>query len=56
MWTSIAIICANYDQGRVVIFSPHPEGSLEGAVAPEKAGTLELLENAIVFAPHKTTK
>jgi glutamine amidotransferase-like uncharacterized protein len=50
-----AIVCANYDQGRVVIFSPHPEGSLEGAVDPERAGTLELLENAIVFASHKTT-
>lgn len=44
-----AIVCATYGQGRVVIFSPHPEGSLEGGVDPEKAGTLRLLENAIAF-------
>jgi glutamine amidotransferase PdxT len=50
-----AIVCANYGQGRVVIFSPHPEGSLEGEVDPEKAGTLKLLENAIAFASQKTT-
>ena len=50
-----AIVCANYGQGRVVIFSPHPEGSLEGKVDPEKVGTLELLENAIIFASQKTT-
>ena len=48
-----AIVCANYGQGRVVIFSPHPEGSLEGEVDPEKAGTLKLLENAIAFASKK---
>jgi len=47
---SAAIVCATYSQGRVVIFSPHPEGSLEGGVDPEEAGTLKLLENAIVFA------
>jgi len=45
-----AIVCATYGQGRVVIFSPHPEGSLEGGVDPEKVGTLKLLENAIAFA------
>lgn len=45
-----ALICATYGQGRVVIFSPHPEGSLEGGVDPEKAETLKLLENAIAFA------
>jgi len=44
-----AIVCATYGQGRVVIFSPHPEGSLEGGVDPEKAGTLRPLENAIAF-------
>jgi len=48
-----AIVCAHYGQGRVVIFSPHPEGSLEGEVDPEKAGTLKLLENAIAFASKK---
>ncbi len=45
-----AIVCSTYGQGRVVIFSPHPEGSLEGGVDPEKAETLKLLENAIEFA------
>jgi len=34
----------------VVIFSPHPEGSLEGGVNAEEHGTLRLLENAVVFA------
>lgn len=48
-----AIVCANYGQGKVVIFSPHPEGSLEGEVDPEKAGTLKLLENAVAFASKK---
>lgn len=45
-----AIVCSAYGQGRVVIFSPHPEGSLEEGVDPEKAGTLKLLENAVGFA------
>jgi len=45
-----AIVCSTYGQGRVVIFSPHPEGSLEGGIDPEGAGTLKLLENAIAFA------
>ena len=44
-----AIVCSTYGQGRVVIFSPHPEGSLEGGIDPEGAGTLKLLENAIAF-------
>jgi glutamine amidotransferase-like uncharacterized protein len=47
---SAAIVCATYSQGRVVIFSFHPEGSLEGEVDPEEAGTLKLLGNAIAFA------
>jgi glutamine amidotransferase-like uncharacterized protein len=45
-----AIVCANYGQGKVVVFSSHPEGSLEGEIDPQKAGTLKLLENAIAFA------
>jgi len=45
-----AIVCSTYGQGRVVIFSPHPEGSLEGGVDPEIAGTLKLLENAVGFS------
>ena len=44
---SAAIVCSSYGRGRVVIFSPHPEGSLEGGVDPERIGTLELLGNAI---------
>lgn len=47
---SAAIVWATYGQGKVVIFSPHPEGSIEGGVDPEEAGTLKLLENAIAFA------
>ena len=47
---SAAIVCSTYGKGRVVIFSPHPEGSLEGGVDAEEHGTLRLLENAIIFA------
>jgi len=47
---SAAIVCATYGEGKVVIFSPHPEGSLQGEVDPEEAGTLKLLENAVTFA------
>jgi len=47
---SAAIVCSTYGRGRVVIFSPHPEGSLEGGVDPGRVGTLRLLENAIAFA------
>lgn len=45
-----AIVCSTYGEGKVVIFSFHPEGSLEGRVDLEKAGTLDLLTNAIAFA------
>jgi hypothetical protein len=34
----------------VVVFSSHPEASLEAGVNPEEAGTLRLLGNAIAFA------
>lgn len=47
---SAAIVCATYGEGKVVIFSPHPEGSLAGGADPERLGTLKLLENAIAFA------
>ena len=47
---SAAIVCSTYGEGRVVIFSPHPEGSLEGGVDAEECGTLRLLENAVAFA------
>ncbi len=44
-----AVVCSRYGDGAVVIFSPHPEGSLEHGVEPEKLGTIKLLENAIEF-------
>lgn len=47
---SAAIVCSTYGGGRVVIFSPHPEGSLEAGIDPGKLGTLRLLQNAISFA------
>lgn len=47
-----AIVASSYDKGKVVIFSPHPEGSIEGKVDPEKLGTLKLLENTIYFTNH----
>jgi len=48
--SSAAIVCSTYGEGRVVIFSPHPEGSLEGGVDAEEYGTLRLLGNAVAFA------
>jgi len=47
---SAAIVCSTYGEGRVVIFSPHPEGSLEAGIDPAELGTLKLLDNAISFA------
>lgn len=47
---SAAIVCSTYGEGRVVIFSPHPEGSLKAGIDPGELGTLKLLENAISFA------
>jgi len=44
-----AIVCSTYGDGRVVVFSPHPEGSLEGGVDPIKLGTAKLLKNAIAL-------
>jgi len=44
-----AIVCSTYGDGRVVVFSPHPEGSLEGGVDPIKSGTAKLLKNAIAL-------
>jgi len=45
-----AIVVSTHGKGKVIIFSPHPEGSIEGKVDPEKLGTLKLLRNAIDFA------
>ncbi|MBS3763809.1 MAG: MBL fold metallo-hydrolase [Planctomycetes bacterium] len=44
-----AIVCGNRGKGRIVIFSPHPEGSLEKKVNPAETGTLKLLENAVEY-------
>lgn len=40
-----AIVCSYYGEGRVVIFSPHPEGSKMWRIKPA-FGTLQLLRNA----------
>ena len=40
-----AIVYANYGKGKVIVFSPHPEGNFD-----EKIGTLNLLKNAISYA------
>jgi len=45
-----ALVYSTYGEGRAIIFSAHPEGSLEGRVDPGKLGTLRLLDNAVVFA------
>jgi len=45
-----AVVSSTYGRGRVIIFSPHPEGSMEAGVTPEDLGTLGLLANAIAFA------
>ena len=45
-----AIVYTPYSYGKVVVFSSHPEASLEAGVDPEEAGTLRLLGNAITFA------
>jgi glutamine amidotransferase-like uncharacterized protein len=42
-----AILASNYGKGKVILFSPHPEGSLENKIDPEKIGTLNLLKKAI---------
>jgi hypothetical protein len=48
------VACCSYGKGTVVVFSPHPEGSLEARVDPEELGTLRLLNNAIRFASRTT--
>ena len=47
--TYAAIVVANYHKGKVVLFSVHPEGSLNNGVDPQKLGTLGLLKNAILW-------
>jgi glutamine amidotransferase-like uncharacterized protein len=48
-----AIVVSSYGKGKVVIFSPHPEGSVEGKADPEKLGTLKLLKNTFAFTVKK---
>ncbi len=47
---SAAVVCSSCGEGRVVIFSPHPEGSIKAEVEPGGLGTLGLLRNAIRYA------
>lgn len=42
-----AIVCSSYGSGRVILFSPHPEGNLKHGVDPERLGTIRLLENSV---------
>lgn len=43
-----AIISSKYGKGSIILFSPHPEGNLEGKIDPKKYGTIKLLKNALV--------
>lgn len=47
--TYAAIVTARYGKGKVILFSPHPEGSSQGGIKPEEIGSLNLLKNAISF-------
>lgn len=47
-----AITAASYGGGKVVIFSPHPEGSITQGIRPTP-DTLELLKNSIGFCKKK---
>jgi Uncharacterized conserved protein len=42
-----AIVRSKYGKGNAIIFSPHPEGSIENGIDPDILGTIELLENSI---------
>ncbi|MFX0097136.1 MAG: BPL-N domain-containing protein [Candidatus Hodarchaeota archaeon] len=44
-----AILFSGFGNGKVILFGPHPEGSLHHNVNPIKIGTLNLLKNAIFF-------
>ena len=45
-----AIVFSKYGKGKVIIFSPHPEGNLRQKIDPQEIGTLNLLKNVINFA------
>jgi len=49
---SLAIVTASFGGGKVVIFSPHPEGSITQGIKP-KPPTLRLLKNSIEFCREK---
>jgi len=51
-----AIAASRYENGYVVLFSPHPEGNREAGVRPEDLGTLGLLRNAISYATSGATQ
>lgn len=44
-----AIVWAKFGSGKVVIFSPHPEGNLEKRINPKSLRTLKLLKNTMLF-------
>lgn len=44
-----AIVESSYGKGKVIIFSPHPEGSSKFNVNPRKLGTLKLLKSSIIY-------
>jgi len=45
-----AVVCGRHGKGNVVLFGPHPEGSLQAGVEPGKPGATVLLRNAVSFA------
>lgn len=45
---TLAVVTSFFGKGKVVIFSPHPEGSITQGVKPNP-GTLGLLKNSIEF-------
>ena len=48
-----AIVVAEYGKGKVILFSPHPEGNAQANIKPEEIGTLGLFKNAIDFSLSK---
>ena len=44
----LAVVAASFGEGKVVCFSPHPEGSVTQGIKPESE-TLKLLKNALEF-------
>lgn len=44
-----AIVTARYHSGKVLLFSVHPEGSLQYAYDPQVLNTLRLVKNAVDF-------